>query len=219
MRNKLMSPSSETVSDGQGVKLVDLVIARLRKSGLDHGASQYVLEHEGSAIADDIVADFRRRVEARLRAIEPHILKRQPFNPAQFLGKGWSVDEQVGTRTGDNLDAGQIVRKDYLRMSESSINGEERLKRIKNAPEDVQLDAEDFLALWQEEGHATLNWLYGTRGITWLSFWGTILRSPGGDRDVLYLYRRDGGSWRWGCRWVGFGYWDAVSPAGVLASK
>lgn len=148
-----------------------------------------------------------------------HILKRQPFDPVKFLGKDWTVDERVGSRTGGNLDAGQILRKDYLRKGESSINGEERLKRIKAAPADVQLDAEDFLALWQEEGHKTLNWLYETKSISWLSFWGTILRNPYGNRGVLYLCRRGDGSWSWSCSWVGRDFWSASPPSGVLASS
>lgn len=212
-----MSPSKETASDGQAAKLVDHVMARFRKSGLDHAASQYVLEHESVAIADVLEADFRRRVEARVRAIEPHVLQRQFFNPESFLGQGWKIDEGIGQRSGSNLDAGRIVRQDYLRKGESYINGEERLKRIKKAPADVQLDADDFLALWQEEGHATLKWLYDTKGITWLSFWGTILRHPFGDRCVLGLSRGGDGSWCWDYVWLD-SVWDSNDPAAVLAS-
>lgn len=126
-----------------------------------------------------------------------HVLKRQPFNPEKFLGKGWRIDEQIGQRTGDSLDAEKIIGKTYLNEGESSLNGEERLRRIKATPADVHLDAEDFFALWQEKGHTTLKWLYDTKGITFLSFWATILRSPGGDRSVLCLYRGEDGSWDW----------------------
>jgi len=217
--SKDVSPSEETITAGQAAKFTDLQIARLRKSGLPSEPTQYVLEHEGAEIADAFEADVRRRVEARIRTTEPHILKRQPFDPAKFLGKDWTIDEQVGKRDGDNLDAGKLVRKDYLKKGESYINGEERLKRIKAVPEDIQFDASDFLALWQEKDHATLKWLYDTRGITWLSFWGTILRDPDGGRDVLYLCRDEDGSWDWDCGWVDDGSWDASSPAAVLASS
>ncbi|MCH7492873.1 hypothetical protein IID19_04805 [Patescibacteria group bacterium] len=146
------------------------------------------------ACEGDSLAQFKLVVEGSAEIVhKPHILKRQPFDPEQFLGKGWKIDEQVGNRTGDNLDAGKIVTNDYLRERASSINGEDRLKRIKAATEDIQLDASDFLALWKEKDHVTLKWLYDTRGITWLSFWGTILRGPDGLRHVLYLDRRGGG--------------------------
>lgn len=148
-----------------------------------------------------------------------HVLKRQPFNPEKFLGKGWKIDEQIGQRTGDSLDAEKIIGKTYLNEGESSLNGEERLRRIKATPADVYLDAEDFLALWQEKGHTTLKWLYDTKGITFLSFWATILRHPDGDRIVLYLCRYGGGSWYWHYGWLGNDDWSAGNPAAVLASS
>lgn len=215
--SKDVSPSEGTITKGQSGKLVDVCVDALTKSGLPSEPTQYVVEHEGTAIAEALVADVRRRVEARLRTIEPHVLERLPFSPVSLLGKGWEVAERVGQRSGGNLDAGCITLKDYLRGGESYISGEGRLNRIK-ASHDVQLDAEDFMALWSEKGHATLRWLYDTKGITWLSFWGTILRGPSGYRDVLYLYRDDGGSWHWDCRWLGRG-WDGDGPAAVLASN
>jgi len=217
MSKKDVSPSEATVTKGQCGKWYDVLVDRLVKSGLPSGPTQYVLEHYGVEVAEVVVADVTRRVEAHIRATEPHILKRRPLDPATFIGKRWSVAERVGERSGGNLDAGKIAVKDYLKKGESYINGEVRLRRIKTA-KDIQLDADDFLALWQEEGHKTLNWLYETKNITWLSFWGTILLDPDGYRFVLYLCRRRGGSWRWDCRWVGYGRWFTVGPAGVLAS-
>jgi len=216
---KNVSPSEETITGGQIVKLTDVIAAALRKSGLPSDASQQVIESQGAEIAGKVVEDVRTRVEAYQCSVEPHILQRKPFDPEKFIGKGWKVDEQVGKRTGGNLGAGQIIRKDYLKSGESYINGEERLKRIKATPEDIQLDGDDFLALWQEEGHKALNWLYKTKAITWLSFWGIILRSPGGHRSVLYLCRLEDGSWRWGYDWVDDDVWYAGHPAAVLASS
>ncbi|MFA6391529.1 MAG: hypothetical protein WCW66_02070 [Patescibacteria group bacterium] len=158
-----------------------------------------------------------RKDDAVSKDVSPsHLLKRLPFNPEQFLGKGWKIDEQVGRRTGDNLDAGRIVGKDYLRRWEYNISGEQCLRRIK-AKSDVQLDADDFLALWQENGHVTLKWLYGTKGITFLSFWGTILRYPFGDRFVLCLDRFGNGSWNCDYYWVDCGSWGTSRPSSVLA--
>ena len=195
---------------------MDVGVDALVKSGLPSEPTQYVLEHESTEIAANLVVDVRARVEARIRTTEPHILQRQEFDPVKFLGKGWSIDEQLGRRTDNNLDAGQIIGKDYFKEDETHTNGEERLKRIKANPSDIQLDANDFMALWSEEGHGTLNWLYDTKGITFLSFWDTILRGPGGDRSALCLCRDVGGSW--GCSWLGVG-WRAGSPASLLASS
>ncbi|MEK7639868.1 MAG: hypothetical protein AAB424_01890 [Patescibacteria group bacterium] len=146
-----------------------------------------------------------------------HILERKRFDPAKFMGKGWTIDERVGQRSGSNLDAGKIIRKDYLKAGESFINGEERLKRIKANPADIQYDEQDFLALYEEKGQKTLRWLYDTQGITSLSFWGIILRIPLGDRRVLYLYRGGHGSWYWVFFWLDDD-WYAGNPSAVLAS-
>lgn len=48
-------------------------------------------------------------------------------------------------------------------------------------------------------------------------FWGTILRSPSGDRYVLCLYWNDG-AWDWRVLWLD-GDWDAGGPSAVLATK
>lgn len=96
-----------------------------------------------------IMTNVRRRVKARQRITESHILQRKPFNPEQFLGEDWGIYERVGKRIGDNLDAGKIITRDYLLEGELYISGEERFRRIK-ASTDTQLDAEDFLALWQK---------------------------------------------------------------------
>lgn len=218
--SKNMPPSTDTpITRGQVDRLYDRFVVGLCKSGLPSEPTQYVLENEGNELVDEFVDATRRRVESRIRATEPHILKRQPFDPAKFIGKGWTIDEQVCRRTEDNLDAGEIVRKDYLKSGEASINGEERLRRIKAAPGDVQLNGEDFLALYEEKGQLTLWWLYETKGITWLSFWGIILRHPVSRRFVLYLYRKDDGSWGWGCGWVDGGEWSARIPSAALASS
>lgn len=215
---KSMSPSEKVITAGQAGKFADVVIARLQKSELPHEPTQYVLENEAVEIAEIVEAEVRRRVDARIRATEPHILERQEFDPVKFLGKDWNIDEQLGRRTGNNLDAGQIIGKDYLKEDESYTAGEERLKRIKAAPDDIQLDVKDFMALWSEEGHATLKWLYDTKGIIFLSFWDTILQDPDGDRYVLCLCRRGDGFWSWSFDWLG-GRWSAGLPASLPASS
>ncbi len=45
-----------------------------------------------------------------------------------------------------------------------------------------------------------------------------ILRNPNGNRNVLYLYRNDDGSWDWHCSWVDNDNWHADFPAAVLAT-
>jgi len=215
-----MSPSGKTLSIDQARKIADLVIARLRKSELPKAATQEVIKKEGAKIADVVEADVTRRVIINLFAKgSRRILKRQPFNVYKIMGKGWSVKEQVSKRSNDSLDVGQITRKDY--GGECIISGKSHLKCIKDAGEqDMQLDAKDFLVLWREKDHLTLKWLYETKGITWLSFWGTILSLPDGSRWVLYLFRNeDDGSWRWGARSLELCWGSNCTPAAVLANN
>lgn len=58
----VMTPSAITA--GQIGKLQELLGARLRKSGLQSEPVQRVLANQGDAIADEMVAAVRRRVEA-----------------------------------------------------------------------------------------------------------------------------------------------------------
>jgi len=163
---------------------------------------------------------LREMAEEHRLATTPHLLQRKPFDPEKFsgLGKGWKIVERIGQRVGNILDAGKISRKDYLEKGESYISGEKRLERIKANQTDIQLDGEDFLALYEEEGQKTLRWLHDTKGITWLSFWGIILEHPNGRRGVLCLDREDDGSWGWYYGWVDDGRWGTSYPSGVLAS-
>jgi hypothetical protein len=214
---KTMSPSDVTpISVGQIAKIQELIGAGLRKSNLPSTAIQQLIETKGDLLVDTIVEFIRRRVDEYLRATEPHILERKPFDPGKFLGSGWSVTKQIGKRSGGNLDARKIVLKDYLQSGESIIKGEERLRRIKANPADVQLDAADFLALYLEKGQKTLQWLYDTQGITWLSFWGTILRNPLGYPVILCLRLTDG--WFYDIGWDGDDDWGG-GPSAVLVSS
>ena len=45
----------------------------------------------------------------------------------------------------------------------------------------------------------------------------TILRSPNGNRNVLYLYRNDDGNWNWNYNWLN-NDWNANNPSVGCAS-
>lgn len=191
---------------------------RIGAMGITREVFQKIIIEAGGDYQDDLQELMQKRVDRYRLATQPHLLERKPFNVKRFVGKDWEVIDEPGLpkRKDTILDASNIVRKDYLEKGETLLNGEERLRRIK-ASKDFQLDAEDFLALWEEKGHATLNWLHETQGITRLSFWGTILRLSHGCRYVLCLSRHEVGSWDWHYFWLDFG-WCAGNPSGLLAS-
>jgi hypothetical protein len=150
----------------------------------------------------------------------------KPFKPAEFLGEGWTVWK--GPANGDGLSGEEDIDSRSLALSqieidkflfeacllegESHITGEEKLRRLKAKPNFIRFGGNVFLGLWEDyqanKENSVLEWLYKNRGIKYLDFPGLILRSPDGDRDVLYLGRRDDGRWDWICRWLGGG-WSA----------
>ncbi len=148
---------------------------------------------------------------------EPHILKREKFDPVKFLGEDYGVYKQVGTRTNSSLYAEQINFKHYIKEDETGTSGDERLKRIIATPADIQLDAQDFMALWNENDHATLEWLHATKKIHSLSCWGTIMQDTHGRPSVLHLFRfSTDGSWHWDCLFINGVHWTSHNLVGTL---
>ena len=158
----------------------------------------------------------------------------QKFNPAEFIGAGWTIwkgakdgdglsgEEDVDKRVSNlvEIDLSGLVFEDNLKPGETCITGEEKLTRL-TAGGNIQLGAEAALALWldhQRNGeNSLLEWLRKNRKITWLSFFGTRLRSPLGRRYVLCLCWR-GGPWGWSYRWLDYDF-NASRPSGSLASQ
>ncbi len=149
-----------------------------------------------------------------------HILSTvKTFDPVAFIGRDWKVIKDESDKRTEAMTEVDFTRVNFetcLKDGETYITGEEKLKRLKEGG-NILLGAETFLALWEEKDHATLEWLYKEKGVTYLDFFGTILGRPDGRRCVLYLYRDDGG-WHWRCFWLGLGWRDRDFSVS-LASK
>ena len=162
----------------------------------------------------------------------PNILRirSQPFNPATFIGQGWTIwrgpsdgDGLTGKEEQDDrsldvteIDLSKIQLVTMLKARDSVITGEEKLKRLKRAKH-ICLDAKVFQTLWENQDRIPEAWKERVNGnIQYVCFDGTVLRSPNGIRYVLYLYFLEG-RWYWLCRWLGSG-WDSGRPSAVLAS-
>ncbi|MDP3764448.1 MAG: hypothetical protein Q8Q95_02395 [bacterium] len=173
---------------------------------------------------------LQNAVEGRFGDTVLKINRTQPFNPAQFLGEGWSIwkgpadgDGLSGEEEQDErslnlteLDLSNIQLVTCLKEDESVIKGEEKLKRLK-AKNYVRLDAKIFQTLWENKSLIPESWKEKTNSnTTFISFDGTTLRGPLGRRYVLCLCW-GGGGWGWYCRWLEGG-WSAYDPSAVLAS-
>jgi hypothetical protein len=145
-------------------------------------------------------------------------IARGRFNPAKFIGKGWSIImEETDTRSTalTELDLTKVQHVTML-QSGGSIKGEEKLKRLKSS-DYIRLDVDIFLMLWENQHLIPESWKESINESTrFVYFDGTVLRRSDGDRCVLCLYWGDG-RWRWDVVWLGYN-WDSNNPSAVLAS-
>lgn len=151
---------------------------------------------------------------------EPKVIpidRTSAFDPVAFIGEGWSiVEEDERSLALGEVDLTKVNFETMLKERESSVVGEEKLKRLKDAGH-IRLDAKVFQTLWENQHLIPASWKEPTNGnTTYVFFDGTILRDSNGYRYVLYLYWRDG-EWRWDCPWLD-GKWSANDPSAVLAS-
>lgn len=134
-----------------------------------------------------------------------------PFNSEKFIGKGWKIKEEDTTSLALNeLDLTKVSLETMLRPDESSVKGEERLRRLKES-NFIRLDAKIFQTLWENKATIPESWK------EWVVFFdGTILRDSFGDRCILSLYRYNG-KWYWSCYRLN-GDFSFVGPSAVLTS-
>ena len=140
-----------------------------------------------------------------------------PFDPEAFIGKGWKVvEEDERSLALTEVDLTKVRLVTCLKKGESSIKGEEKLKRLKEAGH-IRLDAAVFKALWDNKHLIPEDWKKEINGYrTYIYFDATVLQGPSGYRYVLYLYW-GGGGWRWFYDWLEDG-WSSIGPSAVLVT-
>jgi hypothetical protein len=140
------------------------------------------------------------------------------FDPVAFLGVGWSiVEEDDRSLALAEVDLSKVNFETALAEGETSVGGEEKLKRLKEAGH-IRLDVKVFQTFWENPHLIPESWKQKTNGdTTYIFFNGTILLSPCGDRCVLCL------CWYVGKRYWRYGLldaqWDADSHSAVLANN
>lgn len=159
--------------------------------------------------------------QAEIRIIRRILKLAKSFDITEFSdNKNWSVwkgpvdgDGKEGDEDRDmredvlsTINLADVQREVFLSKGENSINGEECLQRLK-ASNNIQLGGRTFLALWQDykmnktdKANTMLEYLYKVHGVTYVDFFGLVLRDPGGGRCVLYLDRVYDFVWNWACR-------------------
>ena len=153
--------------------------------------------------------------QARLSNILP-IDRSTPFNPENFIGKGWKIEEEDDRSLNiTELDLSKIELVLVLREGQISVSGEEKLKGLRACGK-IRLDAKILQALWEHKELIPAHWKEKIQGYkTNIFFDGTELRSPRGRSCVLCLYFVQG-EWNWRFRWLDYG-WGVGDPSAVLA--
>lgn len=147
-----------------------------------------------------------------------------PVNFVELLGdEGWSIwkgpvdgDGLAGEEQQDpcalsltEIDLSNINFFPTLRHGEGILSGKENLRRLKAAG-CILPDAKVCETLLKNEHLIPTSWNEKE-----IYFFGTILRSPGGDRCVLCI-RRDGEKWECSFYWFGGSIWYAALSNAVL---
>jgi len=178
---------------------------------------------EGVVLFDEAMDGLQVIIEGRFGKMsisEPRIVsidRSQPFDSVKFLGQGWNIEEQdERVLKLDQLDFSKVRLEHVTREGEFSIKGEEGLRRLKEAGY-IRLDAKVFQILWENNALIPESWKQKTNGsTTYIFFNGTVLRDPGGGRDVLALCW-SAGQWGRDDRWLEED-WHVSDPSVVLAS-
>jgi len=110
------------------------------------------------------------------------------------------------------IDLSKVERVLTLKFGESSVGGEENLRRLKVRAKKAGETLLDVRVLEELHAHPHLIPEEWKTGVTY--FWGTIFRGAVGGRSVPCLIW-GGGRWRWGCGWLEGG-WGSLGFAAVL---
>ena len=207
---------SKAVSRGQALEVSGRVATQIDWDHLD-----------GQKLQDEVISlspeEFGRRCTAFLKAGARFSfgglkVACAPFDPAKFINKDWAFWK--GPKDGDGLKGEEerdkaslaLTEVDFekvdllicLEQGESSITGEEKLIRLRLGR--PIYGATQFMGLWQDyqqnNAQSVLEKLYQQKGVTYVDFFGDILRFPNGHRSVLCLYRFGVGSWNWYYCWL-----------------
>jgi hypothetical protein len=136
---------------------------------------------------------------------EPKVIpidRSKPFNPAKFIGEGWTIEEQDERSLAlAEIDLTSIQFEHMLSQGETWIMGEDKLRRPKDAGH-IRLDAKVFQTLWENQHLIPERFKEKKNGnTTVISFDGTVLRNLDDYHYVLYFYWNDN-RWHWSFRWL-----------------
>ncbi len=133
-----------------------------------------------------------------------------PFDPTPHIGSKsyrvipWHIDGRIALY--DEIDFSKVLFETCLKPEDQGAGrGGVKLRRLE-ASRNILLDARVMMALWNEDGYATLEWIYKwyhdpTSTEFHIDFFGTVIEAGGGKRYAPSIYRSRWG-WFQDCRWL-----------------
>lgn len=197
---KTMTPSDTTITTGQIGKFQELLGARLRKSGLPSNRVQQVLADQGDAVADEMVATVRARVEAISNMIVRRTRVDRTCNPQQLLNATGRT-QHTNHEVVDSMPRGEGEEVDVhffdlsYNPTPSQLEAEYNFRGLRSDPiAQIQVNIDD--PTFADERPNGCQWNLDQNGIaSFVAFyrWGDE-RDVRVDRDYrCYRYYRFGG--------------------------
>jgi hypothetical protein len=179
LKNKEVIMSKPTI--GQSHTVIQILATNTNWDVLDHSILQKIVDDPTTA-----GAQFTAFLKNGGKVIvgEPKVIqidRSMPFDPATFIGAGWTIEEQDEKALALNqIDLTEVMFETTLEKKEKSVKGEEKLKRLK-AMDRIRLDAGVFKTLWDNQHLIPERWKEQTNGnTTFIFFDGTVLRNSYG---------------------------------------
>lgn len=138
-----------------------------------------------------------------MRFFVPILKLDHAFNPAEFIGEGWTVWKGPKDGNGGNGEEERekredaLIEVDFAKVSfytqEIEVANEEENSEFMKMRGLLPLGGRTAVALWFDyqtnKKNSVLEYLYRTLNITMLKFMGVVLRSKYGNRSFVRLHR------------------------------
>lgn len=204
MKSKLV------ISPARALRLMGVLQNNISIDEVSDAVVEWVIQHprEAGALFTGFLKNLGRAPTKKPKFIS--IDRDKPFDPAKFIGSGWSIwrgpadgdglsgdeDQDKRSLALTELDVTTIRLETMLKPGEKSLPGDMRQQRLKEAGH-VRLDAGIFQHFWRNQHLIPKHFKSPTGSDTTLIYIeGTVLRSPKGNRCVLFFYWHQK-SWKW----------------------
>ncbi len=207
---------SQLITDPKkAVRMLAALLNNISVEVVPESTADWVLQHPVEA-GEQFTLFLKNRAQVLIGKIETIPVDRTtPFNPTEFIGAGWTIwkgpangnglegeeEQDMRSLALTTLDVTHLRLETTLKGGETSIVGEEKLKRFTAMTDVIRLDLGIFQTFWRNQLLIPERFKAKTNGNTTYVFCdGTVLRSPCGNRCVLYFcWRDDTREWIRGC--------------------